>query len=194
MPILVATLAACSAADPGDIPVHRAPPAGPQRLDAGVAGVEGGALAGGAFQGAPPYVAGQTGPSTLQDKHAEQPLIGQKNPAGKNCLQCHVAGGASQDKPWLAGGTVYPTATGGTPVGAGVEVRIRMPDGTGLTAYTDAQGNFLFPPTTVTQLPPGIIVGVRDATHTISMAATTVGACATQGCHGSTVQPVVSLQ
>lgn len=208
---LVAALAAfgalaasgCSAPDPGDIPVRKPPKPAPARFDAGniIVGAagDGGGAAGGAFQGAPPFVQGTAELSSLHDKHTQQPLIGQQNPADKNCVDCHGPGGVAftAGKSFVAAGTVYLTKTGAPAQGA--EVRIRAPDGTGQSAYTDTAGNwFMRTFNGATDIPVGSVAGVRNQ-QTYSTMVTLIGTVAGSGCsqggtcHGSPAQGRVYL-
>ncbi|WP_394825144.1 carboxypeptidase-like regulatory domain-containing protein [Pendulispora albinea] len=141
-----------------------------------------------AFAGAPAYQAGQTGQPT---NNAGHPNGG--NPVGLACLDCH---GPQNTKKFSFGGTVYKTS-GGAPVGAGVEVRLRTPNGDSLSVYTDATGNFYAETATFPALPAGTQVGVRDGTNTKPMVGKLVGAdgsCAKASCHQSPGQGKIYLQ
>lgn len=191
--------AACSAPDPGEITIRRPAKPQPTRFDAGVSTVGTGGGGAGAFAGAPPYLR-QSGPSTLQQAHATT-VIGGTNPAGRDCTECHKVGGLAERKDggastlWTAGGTVY-TSLSGPPVDGGIEVRIRLPDGGGASAYTDDQGNFFFPQTLLPSVPGGSLVGVRGdlAPTGRSMSGILLdnqGGCSGTGtCHGGTANKV----
>jgi hypothetical protein len=87
-----------------------------------------------AFTGAGAFTA-TLGPSSRRTKHNPT-----DNPAGQACMTCHD-GSKGNVAEFLAGGTVYKTAAGTTPAGS-VEVRVREANGNGLSAFSDADGNF----------------------------------------------------
>jgi hypothetical protein len=107
-----------------------------------------------------------------------------------DCLNCHKNGGTG--KPWTAGGTVYTTSAGTTPVGEGVEVRISDSTGKKLASmYTDKAGNFAIDPGTLATIPAGALVGVRDAAHLHDMTSppAVAGGCNNNnGCHGTALR------
>jgi hypothetical protein len=191
--LLVTLTAACSAPDPGEIP-YRAPPKGPRPstgtpiVAAGDAGSDDGAV----FQ--TPFAPGTAKLSSTQPKHAERAeLQNQTNPAGHSCVnECHSAGGvAVQADPaaaFTAGGTVYADQTGAATAGAGVEVRIRNPDGTAVSAFTDENGNFFVRQSEFT-IQQGASSGIRNSDLPMLMVSTLAsgalgGACANgNGCH-----------
>lgn len=142
-----------------------------------------------------PYAPGTAQLSSNQAKHTEQATIGKQNPAGHSCVnECHSAGGAavtlSQTAAFSAAGTVYTDGTGATAVPAGVEVRIRNPDGKAVSAYTDDNGNFFIRQSDFT-IQTGASAGVRNATQPMLMVSTLAagaagGACANgNGCHAT---------
>jgi hypothetical protein len=102
------------------------------------AGSGGGAGSGtGVFGGdAGAYVA-TLGPSADNDKHPQD-----ANPAGLACLSCH-GGQKPNITRFLFAGTVWTSAAATTPA-AQVEVRVVGADGSALSAYSDANGNFFF--------------------------------------------------
>lgn len=162
--------AACSAPDPGEIPYRQDPPRpkpnGPVQTITGADGGSGGDD-GAVFQ--QPYTQGTAKLSSTQDKHADidaaASLQGQKNPAGHSCVdECHSAGKPAATKPFVAGGTVYTDNTGTTPVAAGVEVRIRNPNGQAVSAYTDENGNFFIRQGDF-DIAQGAAPGIRDAVN-----------------------------
>ena len=185
--------AGCSAPDPGEIPYRAPPPRGPRPVTtAVVAATDAGSADDGAvFQ--LPYAAGAAKLSSTQDEHVKQATIGTKNPAGHSCVnECHSAGGAavaiSQTAVYSAGGTIYTDQTGNTPVGAGVEVRIRNPNGAAVSVYTDENGNF-FVRQSEFEIQQGASSGIRNAAQPMLMVSNLAagalgGACANgNGCH-----------
>lgn len=188
--------AACSASDPGDIPYRQAPPRPKPTSPVGTVTATGdgggGADDGGVFGNTGPYQQGTAKLSSTQPKHADQDaapaLQGSQNPAGHSCVEeCHSAGKPAATKPYAAGGTVYTDNGSNAPVGAGVEVRIRNPDGKAISVYTDENGNFFIPAAdfTIQDLAHS---GIRNATDTqlmgTTLSAATGGQCATgSGCH-----------
>lgn len=105
----------------------------------------GGTQAVGVFVGAPAYVA-TLGPSTIDlsgKGNGHLSFNAQGNPAGRACLDCHDGAGKRGAPGFLFAGTIYED-TLATKVAAKVEVRMVGADGKGLSAYTDANGNFFF--------------------------------------------------
>lgn len=188
-----ASIAGCSATDPGEIPYRAPAKTGRPTGNTGgsiTAPSDAGANDDGAvFQ--TPFAPGAAKLSSTQAKHGlEAALQNQQNPAGHSCVnECHYTpGGAAAAKPYVAGGTVYTDNTGTTVVPAGVEVRIKNPDGTAVSAFTDENGNFFIRQGEF-DIQQGAAVGVRDATNTMLMvsklgAGATGGACANgNACH-----------
>jgi hypothetical protein len=103
------------------------------------------------------------------------------DPSGLNCMQsgCHQA-------TFSFGGTVYSSATGGTPV-AGVEVRVTDKDGNEFAhAFSDQDGNFWID--SKGPFPAVGRVGIRNGTTTKLMSTplgATGGGCNDTTCHGS---------
>ena len=120
-----------------------------------------------AFAGAPAYVA-TLGPSTIDTTGKGQGHLSfnaQGNPAGRACLDCHDGDGKGAPA-FLFAGTVYdPT---GKVVVPKAEVRMLGADGKGISAYTDANGNFFFRVGSGTTTAPAI-AGARSATTVRSM-------------------------
>lgn len=112
----------------------------------------------------------------------------------KDCIVagCHLDG----NKPWSFAGTLYVSVGGATATKG--EVRIVKPDGTELAhAYTDANGNFWFPPGTT--IPAGSRVGARREGGTRTMMMTqqlqpTDRGCnaARANCHGTATGNVIA--
>jgi hypothetical protein len=118
------------------------------------------------------------------------------DPAGVDCMTCHIAGGTASGLRWGIAGTVYTTGAGTTPV-AGANVRLVDPAGKELAnVYSDALGNF-WSDTIVGGIPAGSKVGARNATVTKLMS-TALGAqdggCQKGGCHVAGAQGRVYLQ
>jgi hypothetical protein len=118
------------------------------------------------------------------------------NPAGVDCMTCHIAGGAAPGLRWGIAGTVYTSGAGTAPV-AGANVRLVDPTGKELAnVYSDALGNF-WSDTIVGGIPAGSKVGARNATVTKLMS-TSLGAqdggCQKTGCHVAGAQGRVYLQ
>lgn len=129
-----------------------------------------------AFTGAPAYVA-TTGPSTLNAGHSK--FNAQNDPAGRPCLNCHGAGGGAAQ--FTFAGTVFKDAAGTMPA-AQIEIRLRDANGKGLSAYSDANGNFFLPLNPNGDLAFPVHAGGRDAnTKKLMNATTTNGNC--NGCH-----------
>jgi hypothetical protein len=122
-----------------------------------------------AFVGAPAYVA-TLGPSTIDTSgkgngHLSFNAAG--NPAGHACLSCHDGSKKGGAPEFLFAGTLYADAAGTKP-DARAEVRLLGADGKGLSAYTDANGNFFFRADAGTYSAPAI-AGARNATAARSM-------------------------
>ena len=137
---------------------------------------------GGPFEGAPPYV-NELGDDSLNAGHADG-LFGNKDPAGRSCLDCHN-GGPKAKTSFLFAGTVYSDPAQEKPAAA-VEVRLVF-NGVAMSTHSDAKGNFFF------EGKPhagGGHVGVRDATGSMQMNASPFnGNC--NGCHNGGSQPRV---
>ena len=116
--------------------------------------------AGGVFADAGAYVA-TVGPSARNQRHTGSP-----NPAGQACLSCH-GGQKPNVARFLFAGTVWTDATGATPTPK-AEVRAVGADGAGLSAYTDADGNFFYAAAGATLAAPAH-GGARDATSVALM-------------------------
>jgi hypothetical protein len=103
---------------------------------------------------------------------------------GEACLDCHVAGNASEAPPFVVGGTLFTSIKGSTPV---VGATIVLVDATGATlSLVSAQnGNFW----TSTSLTFPIRVTASSCPNAVAMLnAQQVGNCNTTGCHGSNSQ------
>lgn len=116
------------------------------------------------------------------------------NPAGQNCMDCHVTGGAGPA--WGIAGTVYTTTQGTVPV-AQAEVRLVDAKGQELArTYSDDKGNF-WSTSILGGIPKGAMIGVRTATSTKLMTAALGaqdGGCQKAGCHVQGGQGRISLQ
>lgn len=133
-----------------------------------------------AFTGAGAFTACTPFKSSVTNKHNGP--IGSNNPAGRNCLDCHKAGGSANSYRIAFGGTIYTNGAGTTPVGAGIEVRLRDSAGRSVSACTDSAGNFheieAINPTFPLQ------AGARNAGTTVLMTGNaTGGGCNANGCH-----------
>lgn len=107
--------------------------------------VPGNGSAPGAFAGAPAFRE-TLGPSTIDKSgkgNGHLSFNADGNPAGRACLTCHDGGGKGGAPGFLFAGTVYTDKTAAK-VAVGVEVRVLGADGKGLSAHTDANGNFFF--------------------------------------------------
>jgi hypothetical protein len=130
-----------------------------------------------AFTGAPAFVA-TLGPSARRDAHAFADNTPPTNPAKQACLGCHVAGGAAPA--FAFAGTAFKDVAGTIPA-AGVEIRVRAPDGVASSVYTDEDGNFYAP--AAFTFPAD--VGVRDgASVRVMSGAAPDGNCSAAACHG----------
>lgn len=177
-----------SAADPGEIPYFAPAKTDPTATATATATavVDSGANT---PLFAAPYEAGMATLTSNQPGHTTS-VIGNPNPAGHSCVnECHSMGGVAATEPFSAGGTVYTDQTGATPVEAGVEVRIKNPNGQAFSAYTDENGNFFIRATDF-QIEAGANPGIRDAVNppmtmvTTLAAGTNGGACGNgTGCH-----------
>lgn len=128
-----------------------------------------GTPAAGAFAGAAAYTA-KLGPSTIDTSgkgngHLSFNAAG--NPAGKACLSCHDGTGKSGAPAFLFAGTVYADKAATKPA-VKAEVRILGADGKGLSAYTDANGNFFFREGAGQMAVPAV-AGARNAAGAESM-------------------------
>jgi hypothetical protein len=140
-----------------------------------------------AFTGAPAYVA-TSGGSTSKGAHGNG-----GNPAKRDCMtsDCHGSGGPGPR--FAAGGTIYTSAAATTPA-AQVEVRFVDADGTAVSKYTNATGNFYLRATDAANLAFPLKVAVRDAKTTQPMVATIAnGACSSAACHGAAATGVVHV-
>lgn len=133
-----------------------------------------------AFDGAGAYVA-TTGKNTQKGDH---PNGG--NPAKADCMtsSCHGPGG--EGPRFAAGGSVFKDVAGTMPA-AQVEVRFLDADGTAVSTYTDALGNFFITAGAAQNLSFPMKTGARDGTATRNMSGSIAsGACNSAGCHGGT--------
>ncbi|WP_394845655.1 hypothetical protein LZC95_52575 [Pendulispora brunnea] len=201
---------ACSAPDPGELggsDPGKTPGGnkfdagpGPGSNDSGTGGDTGGNPSpNSAFLEAPAYTATE-GDSTVKNTHA--------NPAGENCVRsgCHAPGNGTGPG-FIIGGTIYKDRDGLNPVGAGVEVRIRAPNGKAVNTYTDQLGNFRIradKDPAFAQIPQDSKIGVRAGTATANIqlmnqtingaGETSGGSCQRSGCHsggGAPNQPKI---
>jgi hypothetical protein len=139
-----------------------------------------------AFSGAAAFVA-TTGPSARMAAHVFAGNTPTTNPAKQPCLACHVAGGAAT--PFAFAGTAFKDVAGTLPA-AGVEIRVRAPDGTAVSAYTDQDGNFY--QATAMVFPAS--VGLRNSTSARGMMAMPpAGGCNAAQCHDGDAHPWVYL-
>lgn len=124
----------------------------------------------GAFEGAPAFreMVGPSSIDTTGKGNGHLSFSADGNPAGRACLTCHDGGGKGGAPRFLFAGTVY-TDKAATTVAVGAEVRVLGADGKGLSAYTDAKGNFFFRAEDGRANVPAI-AGVRNAAVTRSMA------------------------
>ncbi len=142
-----------------------------------------------AFTGAPGFVAGKTGGATDNASHAASFTSNDpgnpNNPLGQNCLDCHKAGGAAAGAPFVVGGTVYTSAAATAGVGAGFEVRVRFPDGTAMSTYTDKLGNFYLKTTDTGAKPlvQNALAGARDGMGDVSTMSTNLAGPGNAGCN-----------
>lgn len=140
-----------------------------------------------AFAGSPAYVA-TLGPSTIDTSgkgNGHLSLDAQGNPAGHACLTCHDGAGKGGAPGFLFAGTIYADKAATKPA-ASAEIRVLGADGKGLSAYTDANGNFFFRVSAGTTTIPAI-AGVRTAAATSSMAnKINDGNC--NSCHGAALR------
>ena len=177
-----------SPTDPADAQAEGGPNDDGGSLDGGAA--DGDAAAPGAdaapiasaFTGASVFTPA-VGPSARNAAHVFATNTPPTSAAKQACLDCHKAGGTGL--PFLFGGTAYKDVAGVVPA-AGVEIRLRAPDGLAVSAYTDEDGNFYRAATPTSPKFP-VSVGVRNATGTRLMAgAPPDGNCSTALCHGGT--------
>jgi hypothetical protein len=133
-----------------------------------------------AFTGAAAYTACTPFKNSVSNKHNGP--IGNSNPAGRNCVDCHKVGGSAGAYLIAFGGTVYTNAAGTTAAGAGIEVRLRDSAGRSVSACTDAAGNFHEQPAINPVFP--LQAGARTAATTVLMSTNaTGGGCNANGCH-----------
>jgi hypothetical protein len=195
-----AAAAACSGPDPGAIEfIERTrgggpgEPGGPGPGDPDGGGVDpDGPIT--PFSAAGPYAEPATTDPSDNPNHG-----GAGDPAGQNCLDCHIAGGAAGEKPWAIGGTIFTLAgAGGTPV---ARAEVRMVDPTGkevLKTYSNDDGNFWVPAELVPGgIPAGSLIGVRNADKerlmSTALAGPDDGSCQRAGCHVTGAQGNVFL-
>jgi hypothetical protein len=145
------------------------------------------AASAGAFAGAPAYVA-TLGPSTIDTSgkgNGHLSFNAQGNPAGRACLTCHDGAGKGGAPAFLFAGTIYADKAATKPA-TSTEVRVLGADGKGLSAYTDANGNFFFRASAGATAVPAI-AGVRTATMASSMTnKINDGNC--NSCHGTALR------
>jgi hypothetical protein len=161
---------------------------GSSGADGGSSGAPDAAPAANAFTGAAAYAA-QNGPNTIKGDH---PNGG--DPAKADCMTgaCHGAGG--QGPRFLAGGSVFKDVAGTMPAPQ-VEVRFLDGDGTTLSAYTDANGNFFVRANgAAANLAFPMKTGARDGTTTRPMSSSIAnGACNSAACHGGAATGVIHV-
>ena len=136
-----------------------------------------------AFTGAGAFTACTPTKSSITNKHNGP--IGSTNPAGRNCLDCHKVGGSAGAYLIAFGGTIYTNGAGTTPVGAGIEVRLRDSAGRTSTACTDSAGTFHEQEAIAPKFP--LQTGARNPATTVLMVGNaTGGGCNANGCHSGT--------
>lgn len=136
-----------------------------------------------AFTGAGAFAACTPTKSSITNKHNGP--IGSTNPAGRNCLDCHKVGGSAGAYLIAFGGTIYTNGAGTTPVGAGIEVRLRDSAGRTSSACTDSAGTFHEQEAIAPKFP--LQTGARNAATTVLMVGNaTGGGCNANGCHSGT--------
>jgi hypothetical protein len=144
-----------------------------------------------AFTGAAAYVA-TTGASTQQGTSAHP--FNQGIPAKQDCMtsSCHGPGGGGPT--FVAGGTVFKDLAGSVPASQ-VEIRLLDADGTAVSTYTDANGNFFVKAGAATaNLTFPLQTGARDGTTTRAMSAPiSAGNCNSATCHGGTGTGVIHV-
>ena len=126
--------------------------------------------AAGAFVGAPAFreTVGPSSIDTTGKGNGHLSFSTDGNPAGRACLTCHDGAGKGGAPRFLFAGTLY-TDKAATKVAVGAEVRVLGADGKGLSAYTDAKGNFFFRAEDGEAKVPAT-AGVRNAAVARSMA------------------------
>ena len=141
----------------------------------------------GAFAGAPAYAA-KLGPSTIDTSgkgNGHLSFNNTGNPAGKACLNCHDGGGKGGAPAFLFAGTLFADKAGTKPA-VSAEVRLLGADGKGLSAYTDANGNFFFRAGSAVATAPAI-AGARNAAGARTML-NKINDANCNECHGSTAR------
>jgi hypothetical protein len=125
------------------------------------------------------------GPSSRSPKHTGNP-----NPAGQACLSCH-GGQRPNVVRFLFAGTAWTTAAATTPTPM-AEVRVVQANGEGLSAYSDADGNFFLAQAALAPLSAPAEAAVRDANGSVAMTNVfNVGDC--NSCHRVGGQAPVNL-
>jgi hypothetical protein len=137
-----------------------------------------------AFADAGPYVP-DAGPLTLMPQHNFAGNTPTTNPSKQTCLDCHKVGGPGIA--FVFAGSVFTDATGSTPA-AGVEVRVRDPNGTYASVYSDAYGNF-FDSNVSADFPAK--TGARNAANESLMTGDATGNC--NSCHNGTAQAYIHV-
>jgi hypothetical protein len=187
---------ACSAPDPGLLifstnPAKIQPDSGITVLSDGGGGDGGGGTPPpSAFAGEPKYIS-TNGADT--DEQAHKNLFGTPNPAGHDCMTCHLPDATT---PFIFGGTVENPDGGDGGIGF-LEVRVLQPNGTAMSTYTNSEGNFYYLAEIGQPIEAGALVGVRSATAEQTMpnmlTGPSQGGCNQGGtCHGGTqgaIQP-----
>ncbi len=139
----------------------------------------------GVFANAPPYAPNPPATTAAQN-HALHGVSVTPND-GVNCLTCHNGATATQ---FLFAGSIY-TDINATTGAADVEVRVVDANGTGLSAYSDTDGNFWIPNNTALATPGQ--AGARDGNGNLALMPASVQTGGCNSCHNGTVQPPLHL-
>jgi hypothetical protein len=136
-----------------------------------------------AFTGAPAFTKCKATRESNNPKHIG--VLVDSDPAGNNCLNCHVAGGLAAAFPMGFAGTIYGDVAASKPIGPGVEVRVRDNTGAAVTTCTDNSGNFFAPAFTTPSFARQMQAGVRSTggRQALMPGTVKVGACNSAGCH-----------
>ncbi len=137
------------------------------------------------FSGA--FSAGNQPQTTAAQNHANrgQGVVPSKD---VNCMTCHSANGPGHQ--FMFAGSIY-TDVNATTGAANVEVRVVDNAGTGISTYSDADGNFWLVSNTPVPLPGQS--GARDANGHTQIMPQALADPGCNSCHNGTVQPALHL-